>query len=522
MSLWKRLFWGSFSGALGVLIKTLVNLLIIPCLMALLGTANYGFYVLLVGFIEMSVMLDFGFSSALTTELGANLGDAAENRARIREYLSLGQLFYGALSILILLLGVWFTPWLMDSFHLSSAMRETGTLIFPITFVTCCIYLYSSYYRAVLLAHCSHQWTNTSDALNQIIGNALGLGMIVMGYGLAGFLGARLLTTLITALFLRFQGSKLEPDMLLNPVKPDFKALGKIFNLSFHAAFIQLSIIISHRIDMFVIGANLSLVAVSLYELIFRVLSVISQLISQICQGFFPVFARLNAENNPERIRQFFLKVSFLMNFLAALMFICVIPFFGELLALFSAKKVTWEQAAPILPFAIPIFWSAALQFPGAYYLFTSGHQKFSSITSILTSLFNLALSLLLVKPFGVIGVVLGTLIPLLIQHQLFNIGKSLQLLKIPVLDYIANVHLRLLPTVAVSLLFLYGVKSLFALMSPINLAVMMLTDLLTCGVAVLVGYFIAATEDEKQFLKQNVLTPLKLRLGRSPQNVAS
>jgi O-antigen/teichoic acid export membrane protein len=440
MNLATRFVLGIFTGAFSVVLKTVLNMATVPLLLSSLGPTPYGLFVLLINLLELALLLDMGFSEGTIKLLGEAHGK--NDTQTTHQILGTSKWLYLGLALFAQLLGWGFKPLFIAWFNLPADLVPAAELGLTIIFAEISVGLLLSFCRAILNSHSLQVWNNLTDSMYHIMGNGIGLTVLLTTpWGIPGFLAARLAAAVLRLLILGVQVLKLEPELLV--YKWHTPALRKLFSLSVHALLINFSIFVSHCMDQFVIARFLPLAKVAHFEIVFRCLAVVSQLGSKVCEGLMPLFARLsvNTQTDNQKPRTLFLKMSFVNNAVTCLLLLMISLHFPLLFNGFSSGKLNLNESMPVLWVAIGIFWSGALQLPASYYLYSSGHHRFLTYTSITTALCNLALSLALVKPMGIVGVALGTLIPNVIQHQLFLIPKVRQVLNISVGEYARNIH---------------------------------------------------------------------------------
>lgn len=507
MSLWQRSLNGMISGAGSIVIKTGLNLLVIPVMLMQLGVDAFGLYILLIGILELSTLLDMGMTSALAKLL------SEDDNPRHTAYLKVGVALFAGIATLFLLGGLLLLPGFNALFHIPEALSGIAGLCLLLILLEGALTLYSSYYRAVLLSHCLHQWTNVGDVLFYFIVNLGALGLLLGGYDLTAVLAVRLLGSLLRLLLLAFQAVKAEPLSLLPEAPFHREVLREVTSLSGHGLLINLSVIISHKIDVFIIALFLPLSAVAVYEVVFRFLGITLQVCVKLSEGVYPLFSRMAAAGQTGEARQLFLRMSSFLNLVAMLMLSLIVAFYAQLFGMFSAGRIPIEQTLPILWVAVPCVWSGVVQMPATAYLFSSGHQKYLTVSSLLAALANLALSLALVQPLGVLGVALGTLIPQLIQHQASLIRSTARWLGISLKDYVLAVHATALrPLVFACMLAVpLGLWLSVGWMSLVTVA-------LAAATALLGGFILwfrhSATEAERQLLQEMVWLPVRRRLA--------
>lgn len=508
MSLRKRYLFGMLSGAGSVVVKTGLNIVLIPVMIAHLGLDAFGLYILLVSILEISMLLDFGATGALVKLLGEKEPDSLARR----DYLKVGHVLFALLSGLFLLLGLLFVPAFPHQFHITPALMPIAQTAFFLTVLEAGLSVYSCYYRSVLLAHCAHQWTNMADTLYAIVSNVGALALLFAGWDLTAVLAVRLFSAALRLIVMMSQSLKLERYAFIPGVPLKKDTAGEVLKLGFHAMMINFSVIISHKIDDLVIARFLPIGAVGVYELVFRFVGIIIQVCFKLSEGSFPLFARLAGENRPEDAKQLFLRMSGLMNIVAAISLMLILSYYPELFRVFSAGRIPMEQTLPVLAVAVPIILSSVLQMPASNWLFSWGHQKMLTVSSLLTAFSNLVISVLLVQHLGIVGVALGTLIPQVIQHQAVLIVKTCRELKIGLREYLANVHLSVvLPLLAAfAWVQLWRPLTAYSDIPLLGIGIVAASALLLAGS---LWFWRTATPLEREIFVVKLLQPAKLKL---------
>jgi len=491
MNLRKRFLTGIVTGVGSVGIKTALNILLIPVFMKTLGLTYYSLYVLLLGILDFSQILDMGLASALVKTL-------ATEQAQASALLKMSHIFYVTVSLTALVAGWLAIPFLLKLFHISPQLSGVTHLALIILFLEGALTLYTCYFRAVLWAHCLHQWTNLSETLFNTTSILVGLLLLLTGHGLIAMLATRLVAAVLRSMVLISQALKVEPAVLFPKALFHLKTFQDLMGLTWNALLIKLSIQISHKIDTFVIAAFLPLPMVGVYEIIFRFLSLVSQLADKIAEVILPLYGHLLATEKSGKVQRFFIRISSFLNVFACLLLLNIVWFFPKLLVIFTDGKITFAQTATVLCIAVPFIWSGVMQYPAAFFLFSSGKERFLAISSIVTAFANLFLSLVLVQSLGIAGVALGTLIPQFFQHQFSLVKQALQDLNLSLGKYLLQVHGQGILPLIVAVGVLICLLPLNHLPIPPFL-IILLAGLLSIGAGGTVWLFFNTTRHERQ-----------------------
>ncbi|MGE0199775.1 MAG: lipopolysaccharide biosynthesis protein [Candidatus Melainabacteria bacterium] len=520
----QRFIGGIVSGTGSVVVKTILNFLMIPVMIHFLGADHFGLYVLLVTIFELILMMELGFGMAIVPLLGQARGlqEATEvasgvttpqapprifGEFSVGDLLTMAHRFYLLLALACLALGSLLLLVFPDVFHLSADLGKLGQVALVFTLVEGALTLYAGYYRAILLSHCAHQWTNLTESLYVIISGLLAIGLLMNGYGLVAVVMVRLIAAVIRTLSLIPLAWRLERRSVLSfgagPM--NWPLLRRVAVMNLHALAIHLCVIVSHKIDTLVIGVYLPLQAVGAFEIVFRFLGIASQIAAKCSEGLLPIYSRMAGVMNQDGSRAVFLRMSQFNNLVVCLLLTLVVVFYEPLFLLVSNNRIPIEDTWLVLWMAVPIIWSGALQFPASHFLFSSGHNRYLTVSSVIAAIVNLVLSLVLVRSMGLPGVALGTLLPQLIQHQGSLIRRTCQIMGIPFREYVGVVHGRIL---LILLLCVAWTRLLFDVMPLVYpsiwqdklglLSGMGLVGLTTFGLAMMLWLRLALSTDEK------------------------
>jgi len=508
MTLWRRYLLGMLTGAGSVVIKTGLNLLVIPMFLARLGPDVFGLYMLLIGLLELSMLLDMGIADALVNLLGGE--DPGAETAR--PYLKVGHGLFIALSLLLTLAGFLLLPVFDGLFHIDSGLAPMAHAALLLMLAEIVLTMYGGYYQAVLIAHCSHQWSNLAETFAALVANLGALILLWMGFDLIAVLMVRVLAAGLRLLMLMMQAIRIEPNSFFPDAPFERQALRQVIALSGHAMTINLSIIVSHKIDVIVIALFLPLRFVGIYEIVFRFLGFVIQICLKLVQGAYPVFAKMAAAGQRADARLLFLRMSAFLNFTACLLMLLVVCHYDMLFGLLSAGKIPVRETYPILWVAVPIILSGALQMPAGAWLFNWGFQKYLTVSSVSAAVANLLLSLLLVRtPMGIIGVALGTMIPQLIQHQGSLIYKTCRELGISLREYLLAVHGSVLVPLALAFCWIQACRHLMGNFDASFMGFIMM-GLSTIAIVTPLWFMLTATPFERVILHEKFWAPMRAR----------
>ena len=210
------------------------------------------------------------------------------------------------------------------------------------------------------------------------------------------------------------------------------------------------------KTDEIVIGTMLSAAAVTYFNIGNRIVDYAGQVVTTLAQVFVPMSSQSEAKGDMNRLRKIFVLGNRACAFI-------IFPICATLIMLGKSVIQVWmgqkyvAQSYPVLVIMIvacTLWWSQSAS--GRVLFGMSKHSTWAKIT-LIEGVSNLILSIILVRPFGIIGDAFGTAIPLACSTLLFMPRHVSKLLGIRLWTYVREAYtlpfMLTVPLVAVLLL---------------------------------------------------------------------
>jgi O-antigen/teichoic acid export membrane protein len=166
------------------------------------------------------------------------------------------------------------------------------------------------------------------------------------------------------------------------------------------------------RTDELVLGAMMSTVAVTWFNIGARIVDYAQEFVSSLAQVFVPMSSQSEATGNLERVRKIYIAGNRACAFLILPITAILILFGKHIIRVWVGERYV-SHSYPVLVVMIIPFAFMLSQAASTRILFGLGkHQTLASIT-VIEGIANLVLSVALVRPLGIVGDALGTAIPL-------------------------------------------------------------------------------------------------------------
>ena len=264
------------------------------------------------------------------------------------------------------------------------------------------------------------------------------------------------------------------------------------------------------KTDEMVIGVFLSIGSITPYSLARRLSEVAQILTDQFMKVLLPLASELDAENDRARLRSLYI-TSTRLTLAIFLPVGCVLIVFASaiLSAWVGAEYAEYSHLVIILTVASLI---ATSQWPAGSILQGIARHRLLAGTSTCSALANLALSIGLLYPFGLMGVALGTLIPTTAECLGFVLPYAMRVVGVSTSEAFKQIFLPSMIPAVPMIIFLYVLQRV---VEPLSLLSIM--PLAGVGVVVyLTGYLsMGASAVERQICRSFAASTMRFAKAR-------
>lgn len=209
---------------------------------------------------------------------------------------------------------------------------------------------------------------------------------------------------------------------------------------------------ISFNLDNLVVGAYLGTAAVAVYGIAVRLSEYQRRACDQFSSMLFPVIVRLDAQKNHAALRTALVDGARVSMLLAAGVTTCLIGFARPLLVHWMGEGFD-GSVAPFYVLAMVGVLMVGHASQASVLMATGAHRVVACVW-IAEGVANLALSLALVRPFGSVGVAIGTLVPMTVGHVCIFTPAACRRVGLPIRKFlmmaVVPAAISIIPTAAV------------------------------------------------------------------------
>ncbi|MBI1866261.1 MAG: oligosaccharide flippase family protein [Candidatus Staskawiczbacteria bacterium] len=409
-----------------------VGLVLFPFIVSHVGKEVYGAYLLVMTFIGYFGVLDFGIGTAVVKYIAEFMGRGdKEGTSKIINSSLFFYIIVGLISaVTLLILSFYFDR----IFNIGTANVAIMRQLFWVAAIASLFIWPGRTFDGVLYGLQRFDWLAINNIAITILTAISAYFIFLNNFGMVWFLALSyfliIARYIISYIILRHRILKIH---IFSP-HFDKETSKKIFSFSFFVFLSSLLSLLIFNFDSFVIGTFASVSAVTLYGVGYSLQNGFRAVNSLIGGPLFSASASLEGKNEQGKQKELLFKGTKYMTMIFAPAVIITI-IFAEL---FITNWMGPGFAESILPAQFLIaFWlfNGTIQV-GSGLATAKGHVKVFFKISFLNALLNVGLSLALVKPLGILGVVLGTTIPMILIDFPLSLYQILKIMKVSFKDF--------------------------------------------------------------------------------------
>jgi O-antigen/teichoic acid export membrane protein len=397
------------SGWLGHAINVGSTLYLTPIIISGLGASGYGLWILVSQLTGYSGILDLGVRFTLTKYIAHAQIDG--DRDRIRELLSTALAMGSCAGLVVLALAfvasLFFGTW----FGLGGIEAEQGSRALLVVGLTTAIGFPSGAFMAALAGHHRYDLLDGLGIVSQLARTIGSLVVLDRGGGIVSIafvnLGASLLGYVGGILCLLQRTGRLR----LGPSAASWSVARSLVSASLYAFVAPAGWYLIYATDLTLIGASLSPIDVAHYGLAANVLAVVMAAVGAFTRSLVPIGSELNAREDV-RGRQRVYLIATRTTLLMALPCVTALALAGpSVLSLWVGPD--FGNASGRLLQVLALAYLPIIVNSSGQALALADDSRGRLVVLILgEGVTNLAISYLLIRSIGLVGVALGTLIP--------------------------------------------------------------------------------------------------------------
>ncbi|MGE0075611.1 MAG: oligosaccharide flippase family protein [Sphaerochaetaceae bacterium] len=445
-----------------------VSFWLIPFIIGTLGPAAYGLWNLSFSIIGFFSLLDFGFGLGVVKWTGeTSVTGEIEYRNHMLSTIFFVYVIIALVGLVLLTVFAFFYPTL---FAIDSELAGIAVAVLLILGIrSLAIQIPLSLFKGALFGEQKIHLINIIQMLGTLV--YAGSAWFALSHGknivwlaalnCASFLVENLFYVLFA--YRNVKGLHISPNMIRK------KYFREAMGFSFYSFLTTIAGLVLFQTDSIIIQLILGLEFVGLYAVAIKVTEYSFLLTKQLVNVLTPLISELKAKQEDETIRYLLLDLSKYIMATGFLITGSVYVFARELLVFWVDEYFAVVTIPLIL--LITSFVIAVPELVASNVLTMTGHHRFSAVSAGLSTGINIVTSLLLIRPLGLTGVALGTVISSFVVSTVVVPAKAANVYHFSYMKYITRVYLpAAIPTLALVgtgmlMKYLFPVHSLWDMM---------------------------------------------------------
>jgi O-antigen/teichoic acid export membrane protein len=419
----RRVLVGTLSNYVNKFVALTGLFFLTPFILREIGSELFGLWTLVGSVVAYGALLDFGIATAVTKYVAEfySQGDTEKANSLIATSL---WLYSGIGFSAIVLSGVlaYVFPFI---FNIPVEQHDLAMWMVLLSGIGLGISLPAAIGNAILKGLQRYDLANAVNTIGFLIYIVSVVIVLLLGGGILGIVAINIPLTILLQIPTIWLVKRSAPELRFSLKAAKAGLVRAVASFSSALFIINIAEQLQTKTDEIVIGSFMPIRNVTPYAISRRLSETPRMLSDQFIRVLLPVASQLNAEKNQDQLRRMYLASTRigLASFLPVATGVAVLaaPF---LTAWVGAEFAQYAYLVWILALA-SLF--ATSQWPAGVILQGMSKHRYLAFTSLASGLANLILSLILVQRIGLLGVALGTLIPVTIEALFFVLPYAMR-----------------------------------------------------------------------------------------------
>jgi O-antigen/teichoic acid export membrane protein len=435
---WRTILRNIVSNWLGYIVSILVAFFLAPVVVHRLGNTGYGIWTLILSLTGYFGLLDFGIRSTVGRFVARYVSLSDTENVNRTVNTAIAMLACGGLLGLLATVGLSF---FLGSFKVEPQLQAAARAALLMAGLNVSLALPLGVFSGVLIALERYDIVSRITIAGTLVQAALVVTLLKTGHGVVALAAIALLINTSQYCAMAIWAKALFPPLKVGRRFVDFGNCKELFGFSI---FRFIAIIANQLIfytDTVVIGAFLGTGAITYYAIAGSLIEYGRHIVSLATDTLYPAATRLDSKDDIPGLRRLLIAGT-RISLLLALPLCLGLMFFGKQFITLWMGKAYAVSATYLLVLTIPQFTSMS-QYTSALVLAGMARHRMLAYVAFGEGVANLALSIVLVRKIGIVGVAWGTVIPHLLSTAVIIPVYTLRTLRMGAWDYIEQAYLR-------------------------------------------------------------------------------
>ncbi len=422
----------TISNMAGLAITTILHLLLTPIIILYLGKETYGAWIIIISLLEYFGFLDFGITSAIERYVSRYIGQ--NNRKAMNETINSGLVIFLVVGCVVIVGSFLSSSIFVQFFKVPPALMIDFRNAFIVLGLSVGISFPGGVFASILKGYEKFFAVNLVYAGTAILRTGLILLVLYFDLHLFGMAASYLLVGIIAVILFYFISRKTAPFIQINFRLFRMSIAKFLLGYGVSTSLIELSCILRFQLDSAVIGRMLDLSGVAVFGIAALFMTYFIRIITTFTHVLFPRLSKLDGKNDRVGFMNIFSRSMHIVSVFACTF--AVVLMFGGFAFIDLWVGVEFWESYKILAILLIGYIVSIAQSPANTLMFSINKHHTLGIIWIFEGIANVIISLLLAKKFGLIGVAIGTMAPMIVSETIFKPLYICRAVKISLFDY--------------------------------------------------------------------------------------
>jgi len=393
-------------------VTVIIGFLITPFIIEKIGTTGYGIWILISSIIGYYGILDLGITSAITRYIA--LYAKQKNYKGLNETISTSLTVFIVIGLVVIIISFFVAKPLAIFFNISTNYAKNFQQLLILLGISIGFGFPGKLFGAVVRAHERFVLANSISVIITLVRSSLIVVFLSRDFGLTGIAFSYLISTCLDFIFNYFMCKFKFSNIRIRLKSAKWLTAGMLLSFGSATTLASIADIMRSYLDSFVIGKWVSIKAVAVYGIAAILIRFFLQFIAQGTKAVLtPRFSSLEGEGKRDQIHQLFLKSLSIASYLSFAA--------GTLIIIFGKQFIVLWVGTDFIG-AVPVLWVLTLSYsiafaqdPGISLVYALKKHYFFAAASIIEGIVNVVLSIYLAPRYGILGVAIGTAVPMLL-----------------------------------------------------------------------------------------------------------
>jgi len=438
----------AISNWISLFVQVAVGFFLTPFVISHLGKNGYGIWVLVGSFIGYYGLLNLGVGSAITRYIARF--SAQNDTKSLNETANTALVMFCLTGLLAIILSLLIAEPLAIFFQIKPEHFVEFKRIVLVLGIATGISFPSGVFSAIITARERFVAVNLVNVSVTLLRVSLTVIILVAGYGLAGIAYPTLAATLTSLVAFFLIAKTVVPEFRIHLNFIRLETLKMLVIYGGFTTIIAIADIIRLKIDSLVIGKMIGMAEVGIYGVAALLIRHMLNLVASGMGVLGPRFASLDGADKKDELKNTFLRALSISSFIACGVALLLVLFGKPFILLWVGED--FAAAVQVLTILAISYAFALSQTPGIGLMYAINKHRYYAAVTILEAMANIALSILLARQYGIVGVALGTAIPMILVKFFVQPIYVSRLIDLRIGEYSKAVF----PAFAVSILILF------------------------------------------------------------------